>query len=431
MRSLYDRDDKDMLVCDKIIKCANITIKRGMNLPEQICNKCYNDLEIAYRFRTNCESADAILQSFIDGNVVTDLIMSSENGEVYKYKPPQGLNVKRIRPLPVKLEPSSDGEDQHIDNIIVENGFLDGECNEQEEYIEEMKDDREDAIEKLIIENYEMDDKNICTMRPVKTNKARSKAAANKNKLKVVHAQAITTKPDGTTIIRYRKNVEEQKPLKICEICGNTYKYKHALESHMRRHRNEKPFSCEICGRAFVINFELRRHMRTHTGQKPYACRFCGRKFSDFGSRIKHERTHTGERPYTCETCGKSFAYSHVLSSHILTHTGEKRFACSMCGKRFTKSHHLKAHLNTHMKNSNKHANFLQATATTTTKEILEPTETQIIYETAPDDKVYGEVLAALNDQQKIEEFVDEEDVKVLISEEEHRHAIDSINIHT
>lgn len=31
---------------------------------------------------------------------------------------------------------------------------------------------------------------------------------------------------------------------KVCEICGNEYKYQHALESHMRRHRNEKPHKC-------------------------------------------------------------------------------------------------------------------------------------------------------------------------------------------
>lgn len=33
--------------------------------------------------------------------------------------------------------------------------------------------------------------------------------------------------------------------------------------SHMRRHRNEKPFVCTVCGKGFVINFELSRHMRT------------------------------------------------------------------------------------------------------------------------------------------------------------------------
>lgn len=32
---------------------------------------------------------------------------------------------------------------------------------------------------------------------------------------------------------------------KVCEICGNQYRYQHALDGHMRRHRNEKPFECK------------------------------------------------------------------------------------------------------------------------------------------------------------------------------------------
>ncbi|XP_065365195.1 zinc finger protein 37 [Calliphora vicina] len=148
---------------------------------------------------------------------------------------------------------------------------------------------------------------------------------------------------------RKRKSISpETKTPKICELCGNSYRFQHALNAHMRRHYNEKPFPCDFCDKAFVSNVELRRHMRVHTGQKPYACQYCERRFSDFGSRIKHERTHTGERPYHCITCGKSFAYPHVLSVHILTHTGEKRFRCDYCSKGFTKKAYLLSHVEQH-----------------------------------------------------------------------------------
>ncbi|XP_061401796.1 zinc finger and SCAN domain-containing protein 30 [Musca vetustissima] len=138
---------------------------------------------------------------------------------------------------------------------------------------------------------------------------------------------------------------------KICEICGNSYRFQHALNAHMRRHFDDKPFPCEMCSKAFVSNVELRRHMRVHTGQKPYACQYCDRRFSDYGSRIKHERTHTGERPYGCATCGKTFAYPHVLSVHLRTHTGEKKFKCSYCPKGFTKKAYLITHMDTYHSN--------------------------------------------------------------------------------
>ncbi|XP_055606249.1 zinc finger protein 629-like [Uranotaenia lowii] len=171
----------------------------------------------------------------------------------------------------------------------------------------------------------------------------------------------IITKPgpDGSfeTVIRVKRNLKPAKQQHVCKICNSSYKYKHALETHMRRHRGDKPYKCSECEKAFVVPFELRRHMRTHTGAKPYKCKYCERKFSDFGSKIKHERTHTGERPYVCDVCEKSFTYSHVLNSHMLIHTGVKKYSCSDCGKRFAKSHHLKAHLNTHVRVSSSSTN--------------------------------------------------------------------------
>nr|XP_029722259.1 myoneurin [Aedes albopictus] len=177
--------------------------------------------------------------------------------------------------------------------------------------------------------------------------------------------ETVVTKPgpDGSleTVIRVKRNLKPAKQQHVCKFCNSSYKYKHALETHLRRHRGDKPYKCSECEKAFVVPFELRRHMRTHTGAKPYKCKFCERKFSDFGSKIKHERTHTGERPYVCDVCEKSFTYSHVLNSHMLIHTGVKKYACPECGKRFAKSHHLKSHRNIHVRTGVSKINLYKA----------------------------------------------------------------------
>lgn len=49
----------------------------------------------------------------------------------------------------------------------------------------------------------------------------------------------------GTTPWTGNKKQLDDKEMNECEICGNTYRYRHALEIHMRRHRNERPFPCE------------------------------------------------------------------------------------------------------------------------------------------------------------------------------------------
>lgn len=64
-------------------------------------------------------------------------------------------------------------------------------------------------------------------------------------------SKEIGISSDGAAVIRDkkpmpkgRKGTKEKRP-HICDICGNVYKLRYALMSHMRRHRKEKPFACE------------------------------------------------------------------------------------------------------------------------------------------------------------------------------------------
>ncbi|CRK96946.1 CLUMA_CG010337, isoform A [Clunio marinus] len=334
LSSLYEKHEgAELSYSEKIMQVTHINLDRkNVNLPEQICSSCINDLEASYRFKMNCESSDAILQTYLlpvnisevytDASVDEDDIISEAESETE---------------MPVDESDLYNYQSQMYD----ENGEMIGE-----------EDNLENALEdELHKSNTSVD----LEVKPTKPKKESTKARAARIRRNQIEKQL------------------EQPKVHICEICGNSYKYRHALEVHMRRHRGDKPHKCEYCERCFVIRFELKRHMRTHTGQKPYGCRYCERKFSDFGSRIKHERSHTGERPYICQTCGKTFAYSHVLSGHMLTHTGEKRHQCQTCGKRFTKSHHLKSHLNTHLKALNKQASIAQTSSQTQDQIKTEP----------------------------------------------------------
>nr|WBY54303.1 cucoid [Nephrotoma suturalis] len=366
MTSIYEADSTGKTIKEKILLCSPIRFEKGSNLPEQVCTVCLVDLTTAYRFYSNCESTEAVLKS-IQENLSDPFSGDTDEKPCYvKEEPLTDDEVDEIDELNDPDEQQDEEPDEENVEFLDSIGYSDNSQSNgglmepvttltndaTDEFVINMLNDEnqtsqsnKEEPEVKLEEQHE-----VQTIRPVRSNKFRNK--------KVATVEDITTHLDQngmqTTVIRMR-NIKEHhtpetngKPPKVCEICGNTYKYRHALESHMRRHRGEKPFACSICDKAFVIAFELKRHMRTHTGQKPYQCKYCDRKFSDFGSRIKHERSHTGERPYQCSQCGKNFAYSHVLSSHMLTHTGEKKYHCDECGKRFTKGHHLKAHKNTH-----------------------------------------------------------------------------------
>ncbi|XP_058450463.1 uncharacterized protein LOC131429941 [Malaya genurostris] len=508
IRSLFEIcPESNLSYCAKVMQCTSVEIRTNDSLPDQICDACIRDLNVAYRFRVNCESSDAILQSYREASVhrddasddgvepdvdmVEQASCSSEiqipisSDVMYSYKPPSGLNVKLVsreqtlllenngeiiicgRPPPEPAPPAVDDRDDDItstgeslaapespdendtDSLITYDdalppstcrsgrmgeeldegtearselidGLLEEEDNRTVDESGKQPDDssvdiffdtevyinkEDDLLEQLAsikreddVDDWEIiyddessqeyfkklpqpkasdifDDPNHKVDSMGEQQKTSSVAS---NLLKTIQTirkanvpneekptiENIITKagPDGLleTVIRVKRNLKTVKQRHVCKLCNRSYKYKHALETHLRRHRGDKPYKCTDCEKAFVVPFELRRHMRTHTGAKPYKCKYCDRQFSDFGSKIKHERTHTGERPYVCEVCEKSFTYSHVLNSHMLIHTGIKKYSCPDCGKRFAKSHHLKAHMNTHIRstsNSNNNNN--------------------------------------------------------------------------
>lgn len=73
----------------------------------------------------------------------------------------------------------------------------------------------------------------VMHVRHIRTNKT---AARRKQPLS---GAAIETSDDNLS------STTNVKPMKVCVLCGNEYKFQHSLESHMRRHRNEKPFVCK------------------------------------------------------------------------------------------------------------------------------------------------------------------------------------------
>lgn len=56
----------------------------------------------------------------------------------------------------------------------------------------------------------------------------------------------------------------------VCDICGQSYKSKKALEIHIGMHRGFSPHACHVCGKKFTQKGALVRHMPLHTGEKPY-----------------------------------------------------------------------------------------------------------------------------------------------------------------
>lgn len=107
-----------------------------------------------------------------------------------------------------------------------------------------------------------------------------------------------------------------QEPLS-CETCGITFKLRHALELHKRKH--EFGWHCKHCSKGFLHEQELKEHQKEHDVQR-LQCNVCEKTFSHAASLKDHALVHTGERPFSCPICKKRFSIKSNARRHMLVH---------------------------------------------------------------------------------------------------------------
>ncbi|XP_055637423.1 zinc finger protein 260-like [Toxorhynchites rutilus septentrionalis] len=117
--------------------------------------------------------------------------------------------------------------------------------------------------------------------------------------------------------IRLKHLNEHELPKKDCEIashnwqcdaCGQLFKNKHYLQTHMKSiHSQDKPYTCSLCSLQFKWKHMLQFHLRVHTKEEPYACRFCQQTFAQLTDKVRHEVGHTKRYPLKCAICSKGF----------------------------------------------------------------------------------------------------------------------------
>ncbi|KAM9385909.1 uncharacterized protein KZ484_007511 [Pholidichthys leucotaenia] len=173
--------------------------------------------------------------------------------------------------------------------------------------------------------------------------------------------QKVTT---TRTRVRPRKtfpNSKAQGKMFRCPICGTERKFRSQLTMHMRKHREEKPYSCSVCEKLFRWKSQLNAHLcdsqepdkddtegsdsDEDSSECDLTCSICEQTFTHRHRLKRHLQLHAAKKAAKCSICQKTFANKGSLNVHMVTHSGQKPFSCSSCGRKFSRKYRLQTHI--------------------------------------------------------------------------------------
>ncbi|CAL1527750.1 unnamed protein product [Lymnaea stagnalis] len=151
-----------------------------------------------------------------------------------------------------------------------------------------------------------------------------------------------------------------------CLICGQEFRFKSFMITHVRMHLNQRPYKCDQCPKRFFAHHMLKKHLQNHT--RPYKCPVCEKGFirrylmKDHFKKIHERESHVdlmkditelyGQKLIQCDICGKTMKsyQKSLMQHHIRQHKDVRPFACKFCKKSFTSENALKKHGLNHSK---------------------------------------------------------------------------------
>ncbi|KAF5304703.1 hypothetical protein FQA39_LY09480 [Lamprigera yunnana] len=340
-----------------IMACASVQVLEGDGLPPYICQKCISKLNVAFQFKTQCESSDAKLRQCFE--TLHNLPAASDLARYVDIKKDVQDPLNYHENELVQPQTLQNGTQVHLNNHI-------DDVNDVVQDIDNVNQTSEPQLQNL--ENVQI----VATS--VLSEMDRDDLADLKieySDLKVEDISPVELTPP--LMSKYKKQMKPHQ----CDTCGKIFRTKPGLIHHIRIHTGERPYVCHLCDKRFINGGHLHTHMRTHTGEKnhicaacnkafataqqltkhtiaihtserPYGCTYCTKRFASSSNLNTHVRIHTGEKNYHCDQCTKAFSTKGQLYQHMLVHTGEKAFLCEYCNKRFSQKAHLIRHLKMH-----------------------------------------------------------------------------------
>ena len=197
----------------------------------------------------------------------------------------------------------------------------------------------EHQIETGHIVQYDCDlcDKKFKTKGTVQTHKARIHSTVMPFKCskceKRFKDQGSCRRHEANDSVHIRMENAKLNPSLICNICGKEYERSRrwCLDQHLLTHLSNKKFSCDNCGQFYRQKAYLQTHMQVCLDSKGESCEECNEKCNTKIELLNHKRNHhSQDKPNVCRICSVSFgSYSSYMAHGRNVHnaTSAKHFA--------------------------------------------------------------------------------------------------------
>ena len=110
-------------------------------------------------------------------------------------------------------------------------------------------------------------------------------------------------------------HIEESEQFQ-CRTCEKRFRFESQLKSHRHMHHRTRYYSCASanCDWSFRHPGDLAVLARSHG--KPFNCAHCSYSNTDIRNLDSHMRVHSRDAPFTCKMCGQKFVHSNQLVRH-------------------------------------------------------------------------------------------------------------------
>ncbi|XP_044736949.1 zinc finger protein OZF-like [Chrysoperla carnea] len=291
-----------------ITACASVQIWENDDLPNQICNECFLQLQNTINFKQLCENSDNTFRQIIEQN--TNNFVKNEGLDDLNY--------------PTFVKEESDSE--NVSNQNKDDSKKSKQNNFHDEELVEIKNEDKPELNRI---------------------KTRKKTI--QYKFEEESDGCENDENDSNYDSESEKSELEEAPQTNdykCETCSKSFKKVDALGVHMKKMHNAEGVKCEKCSLICYHPLHLRAHEKSHN-----KCRICNLTFSTRKKLTQHKLTHENDDipEITCKMCSaklpsKDSLYRHMRFIHKIEKI-RKNPKCDKCEETFKTKRILEKHM--------------------------------------------------------------------------------------